>query len=445
MFKKSFKIVGIILILGLLFSFSLVKAENNNNLDIYFFTGEGCPHCAAMKEFLLNDINNNYPEVKFHEFEVYKNRDNALLLKEAAEMLGAQVSGVPFLVIGDQTFVGYSPTMSPDIIKERINYCLSESCTDSLNDILITEPEKIDNPREVIEDTNEVENNSNSVEISQPGIINENLENNDNSKEVVENITEEKINDDKNIINIPVLGEIDAKSFSLPVLTVVMGILDGFNPCAMWVLLFLISLLLNVKDKKRMWILGSTFIVASAFVYFMFMAAWLNLIMFLGLIIWVRILIGLLALGGGTYSLRDFFVNKEAACKVSGGEKRQRTFDKLKKAVHQKNLFLALIGIIVLAFAVNLVELFCSAGLPAVYTQVLALNDISNLGKYLYILLYILFFMIDDLIIFFIAMTTLHITGISTKYSRLSRLIGGILMLAIGLMLIFRPEWLMFG
>ncbi len=417
MFKKCIKIIGLILSLVLLFSFSFVSAEENKeNLNIYFFTGEGCPHCASVKEFILDDISNNYPEVKFHEFEVYKNRNNALLFKEAAGVLGAQVSGVPFLIIGDQTFVGYSPTMSPEIIKERISYCLTNSCPDSVKDILIKEIENNDAP----------------------------LNNFENNQEERNEISELQ-NEDKKIIDIPVLGKIDAKSFSLPLLTVIMGVLDGFNPCAMWVLLFLISLLLNVKDKKRMWILGTTFIVASAFVYFLFMAAWLNLIMFLGLIIWVRILIGLLALGGGTYSLRDFFVNKEAACKVSGGEKRQRTFDKLKNAVHQKNLFLALAGIILLAFAVNLVELFCSAGLPAVYTQVLALNDVSTIGKYLYILLYILFFMIDDLIIFFVAMTTLHVTGISTKYSRLSRLIGGILMLAIGLMLIFKPEWLMFG
>jgi len=417
MFKKSFKIIGLVLSLILLFSFSFVSAEEGKeDLNIYFFTGEGCPHCAAMKEFLLDDIYNNYPEVKFHEFEVYKNRNNALLFKEAAKVLGAQVSGVPFLIIGDQTFIGYSSSMSPEIIKERINFCLNNSCSDSVKDILIKEVENNQVPLNNFDDSQE-------------------------ERKEINNLQDE----DKKIIDIPVLGKIDVKSFSLPLLTVIMGVLDGFNPCAMWVLLFLISLLLNVKDKKRMWILGTTFIVASAFVYFMFMAAWLNLIMFLGLIIWVRILIGLLALGGGTYSLRDFFVNKEAACKVSGGEKRQRTFDKLKKAVHQKNLFLALTGIILLAFAVNLVELFCSAGLPAVYTQVLALNNVSTLGKYLYILLYIFFFMIDDLIIFFVAMTTLHITGISTKYSRLSRLIGGILMLAIGLMLIFKPEWLMFG
>jgi len=213
----------------------------------------------------------------------------------------------------------------------------------------------------------------------------------------------------------------------------------------MWVLLFLISLLLGTKDKKRMWLLGTTFIVASAAVYFLFMVAWLNLIMFLGFIIWVRIIIGLIALLGGSYSLKEFFVNKKNACKVICVEKKRKTFDKMKTAIHQNSLWLALSGIILLAFAVNLVELICSAGLPAVYTQILALNDMATWKYYFYILIYIFFFMLDDLVVFFIAMTTLQITGVTTKYTRISRLVGGLIMLAIGLMLIFKPEWLMFG
>lgn len=117
----------------------------------------------------------------------------------------------------------------------------------------------------------------------------------------------------------------------------------------------------------------------------------------------------------------------------------------MKSLVQEKNLWISLGGIILLAFAVNLVELLCSAGLPAVYTQVLAINDMPNLQYYMYILLYIFVFMIDDLIIFFVAMFTLEMTGVTTKYARVSRLIGGLIMLTIGLMLIFKPEWLMFG
>lgn len=194
-----------------------------------------------------------------------------------------------------------------------------------------------------------------------------------------------------------------------------------------------------------MWLLGTVFIAVSAFVYFLFMSAWLNLILFLGFVVFLRVAIGLLAIFGGGYSLKEFIYTKNSGCKVANNEKRVKVFDKMKSLVQEKNLWISLGGIILLAFAVNLVELLCSAGLPAVYTQVLAINDMPNLQYYMYILLYIFVFMIDDLIIFFVAMFTLEMTGVTTKYARVSRLIGGLIMLTIGLMLIFKPEWLMFG
>ena len=246
-------------------------------------------------------------------------------------------------------------------------------------------------------------------------------------------------------MELPLIGEIETKDFSLPLLTVVLGLVDGFNPCAMWTLVFLIGLLLGLKDKKRMWIFGIVFIIFSAFVYFLFMVAWLNFILFIGMVNWVRVLVGLVALFGGGYSLREYYVNRDGKCKVTDKEKRKRVFHKLEEITRRKSFWLALLGIILLAFAVNLVEAICSAGIPAIYTQILSLNNLGKLEYYLYILLYIFFFMLDDLVVFFIAMITLRITGGTTKYSKWSNLIGGALMLIIGLLLIFKPEWLMFG
>jgi len=185
--------------------------------------------------------------------------------------------------------------------------------------------------------------------------------------------------------------------------------------------------------------------VASAFVYFIFMAAWLNLILFFGFIVWVRLAIAGLALAGGIYAIRDFFVNKTGGCKVSGNEKRRLIFDRIKTSVYRQSFWLALGGIVILAFAVNLVELICSAGLPAVYSQVLALNNVPEILRYAYLALYVLVFMLDDLFVFFAAMITMELTGITTKYARFSRLAGGITLFLIGSLLIFKPEWLMFG
>jgi glutaredoxin len=405
--KVFIKKIVLTFIFTSIFCVGLVEASTNN-INAYFFYGDGCPHCAKERELLFGDLTNEYQSLKVYEYEIYNSRDNIALLQQVLKKLDTSADGVPFLVIGDKYFIGYAEGLTSKAIKQRLNECSISVCPDSVAPIL------------------------GLVEKDVVPIIIEEVTN-------VEPITEEKN------MELPFLGEINITDFSLPLLTVIIGALDGFNPCAMWVLLFLISLLLGVKDRKRMWLLGFVFIVASASVYFLFMSAWLNLVLFLGFVSWIKILIGLLALLGGIYSIKEFIFNKASGCKVTGNEKRQRIFERMKLSVQQNSLWLAMGGIILLAFAVNLVELICSAGLPAVYTQVLALNDLAGWQYYLYILVYILFFMLDDLFIFFVAMITLEMTGITTKYARLSRLIGGLIMLIIGLLLVFRPEWLMFG
>lgn len=377
-------------------------SEASNDVDAYLFYGDGCPHCEKEIEF-FNSIKDKYPDLNLVKYEVYYSQENALLMQKVVNYLETEGGGVPFLIIGDKYFIGFGEESSPIEIENRINECLAGKCSNNVGGIL------------------GINDSGNTSPFLKQETLNE------------------------KIIKLPFLGDTNVYRVSLPVLAISMGLLDGFNPCAMWTLLFLISLLLGMNNRKRMWILGVAFIVASASVYFIFMSAWLSLVLFLGLIIWVRLSIALLALFGGGYSIREFFINKANTCKVTGDEKRQKVFENLKNIVKQNNLWIALGGIILLAFLVNLVELICSAGLPAVFTQVLAMNHLSTWGYYLHILLYIFFFMIDDLFVFFIAMITLKMTGITTKYARYSHLVGGVLMVVIGILLILKPKWLMFG
>jgi len=398
------KIVGILILVCFFVASHSVLAAASEQVNVYFFYGNGCPHCIKEEAF-LESFKAKYPEVSIRSFEVRGSQKNRQILADIGKKLDVNISGVPFTLIGDKYFIGwYDEKSTGAAIEEAVYNALVGDCRDIGKEVITAENQTGENCG-----------------------------------------YEEKKSPIPQKIKVPLIGEVEIKNFSLPALTVVLGILDGFNPCAMWTLLFLISLLLGIKDRKRMWILGTAFIVASASVYFLFMSAWLNLILFLGFVVWIRIMIGALALAGGVYSVKEYILHKNAGCKVTGGEKRRQTFEKMKLAVQQNSLWLAMGGIIILAFAVNLVELICSAGLPAVYTQVLALNEMAGWHYYLYILLYIFFFMLDDLLIFFIAMVTLEMTGVTTKYTSFSRLIGGLVMLAIGLMLIFKPEWLMFG
>lgn len=249
-------------------------------------------------------------------------------------------------------------------------------------------------------------------------------------------------------LKVPFLGNVDPQTLSLPLLTIILGLLDGFNPCAMWVLLFLITLLLGMKNRKRMWMLGSIFIFTSALVYFVFMAAWLQFIMFIGLIALVRWVIGLVAIYVGGSTLRKYWKNRKAdgvVCEVTGKEKNRKVFDKIKNIVHKESLVFAILGIILLGFSVNLVELACSAGFPAIFTQVLAMSEIPVWQRFAYMIGYIFFYMLDDMIVFVIAMITLQVTGFGGKYAKYVNAFGGLLIFVLGLLLILKPEWLMFG
>lgn len=398
MFRKIF-FIGLVASSFLFILPLSVSAENKVN--VFFFWGNGCPHCAKEKPF-LEQLEKKYKTLKVYKYEVWFDESNQALLKKAASALKTDIGGVPFTVIGDKYFTGYQDnnTTGKDI-ENAIKYCISNDCNDPVGYML--------------------------------GIADKNAQTAANNNVIPETI------------RVPIIGEIRTKDVSLPVLTIMIGALDGFNPCAMWTLMFLISLLIGMHDKKRMWILGSTFIIASAAVYFLFMAAWLHLILFIGFILWIRLGIGFLGLGGGIYNLREYVVNKENACKVTRNPERRKVFDELKRFTQEKHFWLAMAGIIVLAAGVNIVELICSAGFPVIYTQILSLSHLPVWQYYLYLLLYIFIFMFDDLFVFIVSMLTLQMTGITTKYSRFSHLIGGILMILIGLLLIFKPELLMFG
>jgi hypothetical protein len=246
-------------------------------------------------------------------------------------------------------------------------------------------------------------------------------------------------------VRLPVIDEIDLRTLSLPALTVALAAVDGFNPCAMWTLVFLLGLLVGMADRARRWTLGFAFVAASALVYYLIMAAWLETLLFLGMVAWIRVAIGAVALAAGLYYLREYVLNREAVCEVTRPERRRRIFERLRALAAERSFLVALGGIVLLAFAVNVVELLCSAGIPAVYTQVLAMSGLPRWQYHLYLALYILVFMVDDLVIFAGAMATLEVAGATGRYVRWSHLAGGGVLVALGALLILRPEWLLFG
>jgi len=415
MFKILQKLF-ITLILGILVLPNLTIAAEPVN--VYFFYGDGCPHCAK-EEVFLDKLEKENKDITIYRYETWHNRDNAKLLGEVAESLDLNITGVPVTIISDQAVVGFgSEETTGEKIKNLINEYTTYGCEDLISSI-------------INEDENQCTQNCESEEDCT-----------DDCGCVAKGATEQEKTDS---VNLPILGEVKIANFSLPIFTILIAAADGFNPCAMWVLLFLISLLLGMQSRKKMWTLGLAFITTSALVYFIFVFAWLKFFLILGYVAWIRIAVGLVAIISGAYHLKEYWANKEGTCHVTDANKRQLIIRKLKSIVAKQSFWLALVGIMMLAAAVNLVELVCSAGFPQTFTHVLAEANISSASRYFYIFLYILIFMLDDILIFVIAMKTLEMKAISSKYTKWSSLIGGVLILIIGILLIFKPELIMFG
>lgn len=391
-----------IIITALLLFIPFVVSADEKTLRVYLFHQESCPHCKKEIQY-LEELKNEYSNLDVVTYEVSQNVMNYNFMNRVIDKTGIVTNGqVPFTIIGTDYYIGFE-----DHVKKSIK--------DSIDKFL---------------------NDKNSIDVVAK------VKNGEDVSNIKYNV------DPKSTKVIPILGEIDAKKVSLPLVAIVIGAVDGFNPCAMWVLLFLIGMLFHMKDKKKMWILGITFLLTSAVMYLLIMAAWLKVALSFMTVVWLRIFIAIVALVAGLVNLNSYIKEKKRkddGCEIVDEKKRKKMFTKIKKITSEKKFILAIFGIIALAISVNLVEIACSAGLPLIFTQILALNDLSTFEYVIYMLIYILFFLIDDIVVFVIAMLTLNIKGISSKYGKYSHLIGGIIMILIGILMIFKPEWLMFN
>ncbi|MBR9693276.1 hypothetical protein GOV07_05115 [Candidatus Woesearchaeota archaeon] len=377
LFKRYLVLGLVILWIALLLLKPPAAAESGG--ELHFFFHPNCPHCEEQKPFMESLMAERDIEFVYHDTS---NLAEVAVMREKAKELGIPESelGVPLTIIDEKHFLGYS---------EGIGIAIQESLEAFLR----------------------------GEGVKGNGAFN-------------------------SIVIVPFLGEIDVLSYSLPTLAIILGLVDGFNPCAMWVLVYLISIIITLNDKRKIWLLVGSFVLASGILYFLFMTAWLNAFLLLGYTRPLTLAIGLAALAFGILNLKSFVESKgPLVCEVTDAGSRKKTISRIDNIVKSPLTWGTVAGIIVLAFVVNSIEFACSAALPAIFTQVLALSGINTLQHYLYILLYVLFFMLDDFIIFGLAAFAVSST-FSEKYMKACKLVGGILLIVIGILLVFAPSLL---
>ncbi len=349
--------------------------------ELQVFVREGCPHCAAAKAF-LPELQRQRPAVRVRLRDVGvepQARDDLLRL---SRQQGIQAPGVPTFVYAGQVLVGFDDPGG----RGRELLALTEA------------------PHKAKPDG------------------------------VQAGATE---------LSLGPLGQVGVAGLGLPLFTLVMGLLDGFNPCAMWVLLFLLSLLVHWRDRRRMALVAGTFVLVSGAVYYAFMAAWLNVFLLLGWSTWLRWLLAGLALTVGLVNVLDSRRQGGSFTLSIPAEAKPGLYARLRQVVQSRSLLPALAAVAALAVVVNAVELLCTAGLPAIYTAVLSQQNLPATAHYAYLGLYILGYIADDSLMVAAAVFALSSHKLTASGGRWLKLISGGVMLALGLALLLRPGWLM--
>lgn len=375
------------------------------------FVREGCPHCAQAKEFLAR-LQQEQPALKITMRDVVKEPAAMERLQALVKAHGGGIARVPAVFVGDQLFIGYSKEAHSDKLirsalagdqaaaaRARAAAASAPESTCAVSDDPAAAACKID--RSAME--------ADAAAAPAP-----------------ESFT------------LDFLGRtISLDDVGLPAFSIAMGVLDGFNPCSMWVLLLMISILAPLNDRKRMLAIAGTFVAVEGIAYFLFMTAWLNLFMFIGLSRASQLAIAAIALVAGLINVKDFFAFGRGISLSIPEKAKPGIYKRMKGLLHAPTIGAAVVGAAVLAVMVQVVEFMCTSGFPMLFTRILTLRQLEPASYYGYMLLYNLAYMFDDIIVLATGVIMLSRHRLQEKEGRVLKLLSGVVMIGLAVYLAF--------
>lgn len=362
-------------------------SDAGGSVTITLFWGQGCPHCDQEKIF-LQDLKRRHPGLVIREYEVWKDRSNAKRYRQVLQAAQVKQSGVPGTVVGTSLFLGFNER-TRSAIEQAVAHCLRVGCPDGVA---------------------MVGSSGLAADDAGPGMF-----------------------------TVPFLGAIDPAQVSLPVFTIVLAGLDSFNPCAFFVLLFLLSLLVHARSRKRMFLIGGIFVLFSGIIYFLFMAAWLTVFMVIGQLAAITAAGGVIALIVGGINVKDFFLFRRGVSLTIPESAKPRLFDRMRGLLRTQSLPALLAGTAVLAVSANAYELLCTAGFPMAYTRVLTLQELPTARYYQYLVLYNLVYVFPLAVIVTVITISLGSRKLTEWQGRQLKLVSGLMMAALGVILVTDP------
>jgi glutaredoxin len=355
-----------------------MQAHAGEAPDLEIFVRTGCPHCEAAKNF-LKELQREHPSLRIAVYDIAQDAAARQRLSALTAERGLATIGVPTFLIGTELIVGF---LSNDTTGVSIRT-------------------KLDQRSHENQDSPEIEG-----------------------------------------IRTRWFGALHVTDVGLPLFTVIIGLIDGLNPCSMWVLLFMLSLLANLSNRMKMLLIAGTFVAVEGLAYFAFMAAWLNLFLFIGLSRLVELGLGTIGAVAGVINIKDFWAFRRGVSLGIPEAAKPGLYARIRHILQAESIVAALAGTVVLAVLVQAVELLCTAGLPALYTRILTLQHLDRWIYYGYLVLYNIAYMLDDLLVLAVGIVTMTHYKLQEREGRWLKLASGLVMLALGTFLIMKPDWL---
>ncbi len=385
-----------LLVVGIaIFMFSIQPIAAENRVNIYFFWGEGCPHCETQKTY-LEKWKKKDANVNIYMYETWKNRENAALFFDVADAHGITPGGVPATFIGTRNWIGFSTNMANDM-ENYIEHCLDVGCDDKSYSIIFGD--------------------AGDNDVLPP------KEDNNNFKEEV----------------IEIFGyTISLGNMPLAFSTFLIAFIDGLNPCSLWVLAFLLGIVALTRDRKKIIIIGLTYLGVAGIAYGAFILGMINVFSYVAHLRWVMIFVALIATLFGLVNVKDFFWYKKGISLTISDNYKPKLYERVRNLMRpDSNTKTLMIGSAIMALGITLIELPCTAGLPMLWSKIVSVQNVGS-GFFIFLfIVYLLTYFLVELIIFLTVVFTLKISKFEEKHGRFLKLVGGLIMLALAIILFF--------
>ena len=416
--EKSRFFALMIMLFGIFWISQIGYSDGNSQskkVKIEYFGRKDCKNCANLEKF-LKELSTKRDDFEYVEHKIDQSKEEKVFFDETTSKLKL-VKGTPIIYIDGHIIQGFN---TADTTGKEIENLINSG---KIKDKILTLKEYVESGQ-----TGNVSSNgavcTGDTVCEVPGLT--------------------KGAENQVLVNIPIINKtVDLTNYSLLTMSIILGTIDGFNPCAMWVLVLFLTALIAVGNKVKMFRVAGLFILAEAVMYFFILNAWIYAWDFVGLDKWVTPLVGIIGIAGGIFFIRNYLKKGDTLeCEVTDFEQRAKISKKIKDIANKPFTLLTALAIIGLALSVNVIEFACSVGIPQTYTKILQINEVPFWTRQFYTFIYIIGYMIDDIIVFGFALMSVNKLQLTTKYSKWVNLFGGILMIILGLIMLIKPSLL---